>query len=107
MVIKNPTLGIIVKQALKVETDPVTGRITTVADDMPQLPFSHFRLHFREGTRSPLAIPPVCGTYNATAVLTPWSGGRPGHHHLRLPDHHRPRRRPLPHGRRSRPSTPA
>jgi hypothetical protein len=77
MVIKNPTLGIIIKQPLKVENNPVTGQITTVADNLPQLPFSHFRLHFREGTRSPLASPPRCGSYNATAVLTPWSGGAP------------------------------
>jgi hypothetical protein len=77
MVIKNPTLGIIVKQPLKVENDPVTGQITTVAEELPQLPFSHFKLHFREGTRSPLASPPLCGTYNASAVLTPWSGGAP------------------------------
>jgi hypothetical protein len=77
MVIRNPTLGIIVKQPLKVENDPVTGRITTVADNLPQLPFSHFKLHFREGTRSPLASPPLCGTYNASAVLTPWAGGAP------------------------------
>ncbi len=77
LVIKNPKLGIIVKQALKVENDPLTGRITTVADNLPQLPFSHFKLHFREGTRSPLATPPGCGTYNASAVLTPWAGGSP------------------------------
>jgi hypothetical protein len=77
VVLKNPQLGIIVKQTLKVENDPVTGRITTVADDIPQLPFSHFRLHFREGTRSPLASPPLCGTYSASAVLTPWAGGAP------------------------------
>jgi hypothetical protein len=77
LVIKNPVLGIVVKQPLKVETDPVTGRITTVADDLPQLPFSHFRLHFREGTRSPLASPPGCATYNAEATLTPWAGGAP------------------------------
>jgi hypothetical protein len=77
MVIKNPNRGIVIKQALKVETDPLTGRITTVADNLPQLPFSHFRLHFREGTRSPLASPPGCGTYNAEATLTPWAGGAP------------------------------
>jgi hypothetical protein len=77
MVIKNPNRGIVIKQALKVETDPTTGRITTVADDIPQLPFSHFKLHFREGTRSPLATPPGCGTYNAEATLTPWAGGAP------------------------------
>jgi hypothetical protein len=77
IVIKNPTLGIVVKQALKVEPDPVTGQLTTVAEDLPQLPFSHFRLHFREGTRSPLATPPGCGTYDVKAVLTPWSGAAP------------------------------
>ncbi len=57
--------------------DPVTGRLTTVAEDMPQLPFSHFRLHFREGARSPLATPPACGTYAAEATLYPYSGGPP------------------------------
>jgi len=75
IVIKNPKLGIIVKQPLKVENDPVTGQITTVATEIPPLPFSHFKLHFREGARSPLASPPGCGTYAAQAVLTPSSGG--------------------------------
>ena len=77
LVIKNPTLGIVVKQPIEVEPDPVTGRLTTVADNIPQLPFSHFRLHFREGARSPLASPPGCGTYNASATLFPWSGNPP------------------------------
>jgi hypothetical protein len=77
MVIKNPTLGIIIKQPLRVENNPITGQITTVAEELPQLPFSHFKLRFREGTRSPLASPPLCGTYNASAELTPWSGGAP------------------------------
>ncbi len=77
MVIKNPKLGIIIKQPMKVETDPETGRITTVADDLPQLPFSHFKLHFREGTRSPLASPPLCGSHAVESVLTPWAGGPP------------------------------
>jgi hypothetical protein len=77
VVIKNPTLGIKVVQPLNVIPDPVTGRLTTVAEDMPQLPFSHFRLHFREGARSPLASPPKCGTYDAEATLYPWAGGAP------------------------------
>jgi hypothetical protein len=77
LVIKNPNLGIIVKQAIKVEPDPVTGRLTTIADDIPQLPFSHFKLHFREGARSPLVTPTACGTFNAEATLYPWSGGAP------------------------------
>jgi hypothetical protein len=77
MVIKNPKYGIAIKQPLKVEPDPRTGQLRTVADDLPQLPFSHFKLHFREGTRSPLVSPPGCGEYAATAELTPSSGGPP------------------------------
>jgi hypothetical protein len=77
IVIKNPTLGIVVTQALEVIPDPETGQLTTVAEDLPQLPFSHFRLHFREGARSPLATPPACGKYEVKAQLFPWSGQAP------------------------------
>ncbi len=76
-VFKNPKLGIIVKQPLRVEPDPQTGQLTTVAEEIPQLPFSHFRLHFREGTRSPLVTPPSCGSHQVKAILYPWSGGQP------------------------------
>jgi hypothetical protein len=76
-VIKNPTLGISIKQAAKVIPDETTGRLVTVVENIPQFPFSHFKLHFREGARSPLVSPPGCGTYNATAELTPWAGGPP------------------------------
>ncbi len=77
IVIKSPELGIVVKQAAKVDPDPTTGQLVTTAEDMPQLPFSHFRLHFREGARSPLATPSACGAHTVKAVLTPWSGGAP------------------------------
>jgi hypothetical protein len=76
-VIKNPKLGIIIKQPAKVVAHPQTGRLVTVVENIPQLPFSHFTLHFREGSRSPLVTPSACGTYNAKAELTPWSGGAP------------------------------
>ena len=76
-VIKNPTLGIVIKQPAEVIPDPQTGRLVTVVENIPQLPFSHFKLHFREGARSPLVSPPACGTYNAKAELTPWAGGEP------------------------------
>jgi hypothetical protein len=75
--IKSPELGISVTQAAKVIPDPVTGQLTTVTEEMPQLPFSHFRLHFKEGTRSPLATPPACGSYDVKALLYPWSGNPP------------------------------
>ena len=75
IVLKSPKLGILVKQTAKVEPDPKTGQLITTTDDIPQLPFSHFRLHFREGGRSPLISPPRCGSFAAQAELTPWSGG--------------------------------
>jgi hypothetical protein len=77
LVIKDPDLGILVKQPLKVVPDPVTGQLRTIAEDLPQLPFSHFKLHFREGGRSPLVTPPRCGTYEVKAELTPSSGNPP------------------------------
>jgi hypothetical protein len=77
IVLKSPSLGILVKQAAEVMPDPLTGQLTTVVEDLPQIPFSSFNLHFREGVRSPLASPPACGTYEAKAMLTPWSGGDP------------------------------
>lgn len=77
LVIRNSELGIKVSLPLKVDSDPVTGQLTTTADNLPQLPFSSFRLHFREGSRSPLATPPTCGTHTVKAVLYPWAGGPP------------------------------
>ncbi len=77
VVIKNTQLGIDVVQPLRVEPDPVTGRLTAIAEDLPELAFSHFKLHFREGTRSPLVSPSACATYRVEAVLTPYSGMAP------------------------------
>ncbi|HEV7482218.1 MAG TPA: hypothetical protein VGO13_03880, partial [Solirubrobacterales bacterium] len=73
LVVRNPELGLLVKQALKVIPDPVTGQLTTEVDNIPQLPFSHFHLSFRQGQRSPLITPPACGTYTVAADLYPYS----------------------------------
>ena len=73
MTFAEPDLGIGIKLAGKVEPDPVSGRIVATFDDLPQQPFSHFRLHFREGGRSPLITPPRCGTHVLNALLTPWA----------------------------------
>ena len=71
IVLKNPKLGILVKQPAKVEPDPRTGQLVTTVEDIPQIPFSHFAFHFREGQRAPLVSPPACGTYTTKAELTP------------------------------------
>jgi len=76
LTIKDPQTGIGIALAGKVEPDPRTGQLVTTFDDLPQLPFSHFRFHFREGGRSPLVTPPSCGTYETKALFTPWA--RPG-----------------------------
>ena len=68
VVAKNPETGLLVKLAGKVTPNPVTGQLTTIFENNPQLPFSHFDFHFREGQQAPLISPPVCGTYTAGAV---------------------------------------
>jgi hypothetical protein len=75
MVIKSAKYGILIKQGIHIVADEQTGQLTAVADDIPQLPFSHFRLHFRGGDRGPLTTPTTCGSHAVSAVLTPWSGG--------------------------------
>jgi hypothetical protein len=73
LVARNPEIGVMVRQALKVVPNAVTGQLTTEVDNVPQLPFSHFSLSFRSGQRSPLVTPPACGTYTVGAALSPWS----------------------------------
>jgi hypothetical protein len=73
IVIRDPELGIFIVQPAEVSPDPKTGQLITTTEEMPPVPFSHFRLHFREGGRSPLITPPTCGPYTTSARFTPWS----------------------------------
>lgn len=73
VVLKAPDRGVLVKLAGKVIPDPATGRLTSIFDDIPQLPVGSFHLHFREGARAPLITPPVCGTFQTVSRLEPWS----------------------------------
>jgi hypothetical protein len=73
VVARNPEVGVLVKLAGKVEPDPNTGRLTTIFENNPQLAFSHFNFHFREGQQAPLISPATCGTYQMQALLSPWS----------------------------------
>src|SRR5262249_26545403 len=76
IVIKDKDLGLLVKVPAKVSPDPKTGQLITTVEDIPQVPFSRFDFHFREGQRAPLITPPGCGAYETTATFTPWA--RPG-----------------------------
>jgi hypothetical protein len=82
--------GVKVKLAGQVHADSVTGQLTTTFDGNrapvfsgkpslegePQLPFSDLKLKFFGGPRAAL-MTPECGTYAASALLTPWSGTPP------------------------------
>ncbi len=73
MVARAPERGILVKQAGRIDLNPSTGQITTTFDELPPIPFTSFKLHFREGARAPLATPQSCGEYKTVAKLTPFS----------------------------------
>jgi hypothetical protein len=74
LVVESERFGITLKLAGEVKADPLTGQLTAVFDDNPQLPFEDLTLHFRGGgPRSELATPALCGTYKTTGALTPWS----------------------------------
>jgi uncharacterized repeat protein (TIGR01451 family) len=65
--------GIIVKLAGQFQTDQATGQITASFTENPQTPFEEFKFHFFEGARGALRTPAVCGTYETTSELTPYS----------------------------------
>jgi hypothetical protein len=67
--------GVRLKLAGTVRLDPATGRISTVFDDLPQVPFTSFTLSFQGGAKAVLANPVGCGEQRMTTRLTPWSGG--------------------------------
>jgi hypothetical protein len=72
LVARSSARGVIVKLPGRLDPDPASGRLTATFEDLPQLPYAHFRVHFREGQRSPLLSPPSCGTYNTSIDLQPW-----------------------------------
>jgi hypothetical protein len=73
IVARNPRLGLLVKLQGLLRVDPATGRITVVADRLPQLPLSGLQLEFSQGPRALLATPRECGIFPITFALTPYS----------------------------------
>ncbi len=57
-----------------IQPDPVTGQLTALFRDNPQLPFSRLSVDLRDGPRAPLATPNGCGLAPARVTVTPWSG---------------------------------
>jgi hypothetical protein len=77
LVARAPDRGVLIKLAGELRLDPQTGQITTTFDELPQLPFSKFTMHFREGARAPLVTPSACGAYRTLARFVPWSAADP------------------------------
>jgi hypothetical protein len=65
--------GVNVKIVGDVHLDRATGRLTTTFSNVPQVPFSDFRLAFSGGAQAGLVTPATCGTYTTSADFTPWS----------------------------------
>jgi hypothetical protein len=76
--IDDPVTGVVVKLAGKVEVNPVTGQLTTTFEENPQLPFGDLKVHLFGGAKAPLRTPAVCGQYETTSSLTPWSAPESG-----------------------------
>jgi hypothetical protein len=72
LVAKAPDRGVLVKVAGKLDADANSGTLTATFDNLPQLPYTDLRVHFREGQRSPLATPAVCGSFSTAMDLAPW-----------------------------------
>jgi hypothetical protein len=72
LVAKSPERGVLVKVSGELQADPSTGRLTATFDNLPQLPYSALRIHFREGQRSPLASPASCGTFSSETEFVSW-----------------------------------
>jgi hypothetical protein len=79
LIAKAPERGILVKVAGKLEGDAASGTLTATFDNLPQLPYTDLKVHFREGQRSPLATPGVCGSFATQMELTPWNVGKATH----------------------------
>ncbi|HEY2478336.1 MAG TPA: hypothetical protein VGI17_06360 [Solirubrobacterales bacterium] len=73
LVAKSTERGILVKVPGKLDADPGTGSLIATFAGLPQLPYTDLKIEFREGQRSPLATPAVCGAFSTEVSLTPWS----------------------------------
>jgi hypothetical protein len=71
--VESARYGLSVRLLGNVSANPQTGQLTTTFADNPQVPFSSFRLDFRDGPTAPLTSPPTCGPNNTASQMVPWS----------------------------------
>jgi hypothetical protein len=78
LVVEDPSVGITIKLPGRAETDPVTGQLRTVFEDLPQTPFAQLALKIKGGDRAPLTTPDTCARATTTGQITPWSAPESG-----------------------------
>ena len=77
--VNDPITGVVIKLPGKVEADPVTGQITNVFEQNPQLPFEDLKVDLFNGARAPLAHPADLRgighdpDFTTTTSLVPWT----------------------------------
>jgi hypothetical protein len=72
---EDPAAGVVVKLEGEIEANRLTGQLTIVLRELPQLQIGSLEVHFFGGERSLLSTPPTCGLATSTSALEPWSGG--------------------------------
>lgn len=65
--------GVNIKVRLKTDVNPATGQLTSVAEEIAQLPFSKLVVKLNGGPRAPLANPPMCGSAVTSADFSTWA----------------------------------
>jgi hypothetical protein len=70
-----PAPGLTLKLVSAMQADPVTGRLSTVMEGLPQAPIQRIRLEFNGGPNALFVTPLSCGRFSATATFTPYGGG--------------------------------
>ncbi len=70
-------LGAHVKIAGEIDADPLTGQVSSLFLDNPQVPLENLKLHFFSGPGGVLATPASCGTHFTHYEFAPWSGRPP------------------------------
>jgi hypothetical protein len=77
LILRDPQRGILLSLPVRIQTDPIDGRLTAAVSEIPELPLSRLSLNFNSGPRAPLTTPSSCSTHPISYSLTPSSGNAP------------------------------
>jgi hypothetical protein len=70
---RSPRRGLIVKSVGHLEPDPHSGRLIATYDQLPRLLYTHLGLTLREGQRSTLVSPSLCGLYSTDLQIASYA----------------------------------